>query len=396
MPWKECHTMDERLRFVARLLEGEKMAPLCAEFGISRKTGYKIFDRYKSCGIDALTDRSRRPYRQANRLPAPVEATIVRLKREYPGWGAPKIREKLRQQAIPAMQLPAISTVHAVLDRYGLVKRRRRRRGVVAATALSRPDEPNALWCADYKGEFMLRNRRYCYPLTLTDFATRYLLVCEALPSTQASFAFTVFERAFKDFGLPRTIRTDNGLPFAAPTALYRLSKLSVWWLRLGIQFERIQPGHPQQNGRHERMHLTLKREATKPAADNMLQQQARFDAFVARYNQERPHAALDMKVPADLYDPSPRRYRGLEDLTYPFHDVTITVTHCGRICFQGRKINLSHALAGQNVGVTQVGDRVWLVSFMQYDLGYFDDEAIRVEPIENPFGPKVLPMCSE
>ena len=396
MPWKECHAMDERLRFVARLLEGEKMAPLCAEFGISRKTGYKIFDRYKSCGIDAFTDRSRRPYRQANRLPAPVEATIVRLKREYPGWGAPKIREKLRQHPIPAVQLPAISTVHAVLDRHGLVQRRRRRRGSTTMTALSQPTEPNALWCADYKGEFMLRNRRYCYPLTITDFATRYLLACEALANTQVRFAFTVFERAFKDFGLPQVIRTDNGVPFAGPTALYRLSKLSVWWLRLGIQIERIQPGQPQQNGRHERMHLTLKREATKPAVDNLLQQQARFDAFVVRYNQDRPHAALDMQVPAARYTRSPRLYRGLDDLTYPFHDATLTVTHCGRICFQGRKINLSHAFAGQNVGVTQVGERVWLVSFMQYDLGYFDDETIRVEPIDNPFGPKVLPMCSE
>ena len=389
--------MDERLRFVARVLEGEKMAPLCAEFGISRKTGYKIFDRYKACGTEAFTDRSRRPYRQANRLPAPIEATIVRLKREYPGWGAPKIREKLRQQPIPALQLPAISTVHAVLDRHGLVHRRRRRRGTAkAGTGLSQPLEPNALWCADYKGEFMLRNRRYCYPLTITDFATRYLLVCEALASTQARFAFTVFERAFKEFGLPAVIRTDNGVPFAGPTALYRLSKLSVWWLRLGIQIERIQPGHPQQNGRHERMHLTLKREATKPAADNFLQQQARFETFVARYNDERPHAALDMQVPASRYTRSIRPYRGLEPLTYPFHDLTVTVTHCGRICYQGRKINLSHAFAGQNVGVTQVGERVWLVSFMQYDLGYFDDETVRVEPIENPFGSKVLPMSSE
>ena len=397
MPWKECQPMDERLRFVARLLDGEKMAPLCVEFGISRKTGYKIFDRYKACGTEAFTDRSRRPYRQANRLPAPIEATIVRLKREYPGWGAPKIREKLRQQPIPALQLPAISTVHAVLDRHGLVHRRRRRRGSArAGTDLSAPLEPNALWCADYKGEFMLGNRRYCYPLTITDFATRYLLVCEALSSTEARFAFTVFERAFKDFGLPAVIRTDNGVPFAGPTALYRLSKLAVWWLRLGIQLERIQPGHPQQNGRHERMHLTLKREATKPAADNLLQQQARFDTFVARYNDERPHAALDMRVPASRYTCSPRPYRGLEDLTYPFHDLTVTVTHCGRICYQGRKINLSHAFAGQNVGVTQVGERVWLVSFMQYDLGYFDDETIRVEPLENPFGSKVLPMSSE
>jgi putative transposase len=386
--------MDERLRFVARLLEGEKMAPLCAEFGISRKTGYKIFDRYKDGGLTAFTDRSRRPYRQANRLPAPIEATIVRLKREYPGWGAPKIREKLRRQ-FTGPHLPAISTVHAVLDRHHLVKRRRRRRPTRAETALSRPTDPNALWCADYKGEFMLGDRRYCYPLTITDFASRYLLSCEALLTTQERFAFTVFEHTFQEFGLPHAIRTDNGVPFASAHALYGLSKLAVWWLRLGIRLERIQPGHPQQNGRHERMHRTLKLEATKPAAPNVLQQQARFDAFVARYNDDRPHQALGMKVPADLYTRSPRVYRGLEDVTYPFHDTTVSVTHCGRLCFHGRKINLSHVFAGQAVGITQVGDHVWLVTFMHYDLGYFDDEGGRVEPIENPFGSKVLPMCS-
>lgn len=395
MPWKECQIMDERVRFVARLLEGEKMAPLCAEFGISRKTGYKLFERYKDSGLEALNDRSRRPYRQANRLPPPLEAAIVRLKREYPGWGAPKIREKLKQRT-QAPHLPAISTVHAVLDRHGLVKRRRRRHHSAAATFLSRPTDPNALWCADYKGEFMLGNRRYCYPLTITDFASRYLLACEALTTTQGTYAFAVFERAFKEFGLPLAIRTDNGVPFAAPTALYRLSKLAVWWLRLGIHLERIQPGQPQQNGRHERMHRTLKAAVTKPAAANFLQQQARFDTFVDEYNDERPHQAIGMKVPADLYARSPRVYRGLDELSYPFHDLTLTVTHCGRLCFKGRKINLSHAFAGQNVGVTQVGDRIWLVSFMQYDLGYFDDETCRLEPIENPFGPKLLPMSPE
>ena len=392
MPWKECHVEDERLRFVARRLEGEKMAPLCAEFGISRKTGYKIFERYEDCGLQAFTDRSRRPHRQANRLPAAVEATIVRLKREYPSWGAPKIREKLRQ-CYPGPHLPAISTVHAVLDRHDLVAHRRRRRAAKATgTELSQPLEPNALWCADYKGEFLLGNRRYCYPLTITDFASRYLLTCEALGTTQETFAFTVFERAFRDFGLPQRIRTDNGVPFASAHALYGLSKLAVWWLRLGIQIERIQPGHPQQNGRHERMHLTLKKEATKPAAANVLQQQARFDAFVVRFNQERPHQALGMKVPADVYARSPRVYRGLQELTYPFHDQTIAVTRCGRICFNGRKVNLSHVFAGQNVGVTQVDERIWLVTFMQYDLGYFDDETCRLEPIQNPFGPKVFP----
>src|SRR5438105_12058378 len=305
MRCKECHVLDERLQFVARLLEGEKMAPLCAEFGISRKTGYKIFDRYKDCGLEALSDRSRRPYRQANRLPPQLEAVIVRLKREYPGWGAPKIREKLRRQA-PAPHLPAISTVHAVLDRHGLVQHRRRRRRPATGTALSRPTAPNALWCADYKGEFMLGDRRYCYPLTITDFASRYLLTCEALLTTQEQFAFTVFERTFKEFGLPHVIRTDNGVPVASAHALYGLSKLSVWWLRRGIPIQRIAPGHPQQNGRHERMHLTLKTEATKPAASNVLQQQARFDAFVERYNHGRPHQALGMKVPPDIYTRAP------------------------------------------------------------------------------------------
>jgi putative transposase len=276
------------------------------------------------------------------------------------------------------------------------VKRRRRRRPAATGTTLSRPTEPNALWCADYKGEFMLGNRRYCYPLTITDFASRYLLTCEALSTTQEKFAFTVFERTFKEFGLPHAIRTDNGVPFASAQALYGLSKLAVWWLRLGIEIERIKPGHPEQNGRHERMHLTLKKEATKPAAANVLQQQARFDAFVDQYNRERPHQGLAMKVPADVYVRSARVYRGLDALAYPFHDATFTVTQCGRICFKARKVNLSHVFAGQNVGVTQVGERVWLVTFMRYDLGYFDDETCRLEPIENPFAPKVLPMCSE
>jgi putative transposase len=240
----------------------------------------------------------------------------------------------------------------------------------------------------------MLADRRYCYPLTISDFASRYLLACEALSSTKETYAFTVFERVFKEFGLPKSIRTDNGVPFASPHALFGLSKLSVWWLRLGIHIERIQPGRPQQNGRHERMHLTLKKETTKPAAQNFLQQQARFDDFLDCYNDERPHQALDMKYPAELYQPSPRPYHGLDELRYPFHDRTITVTQCGRICFGRRKINLSTVFAGQNVGVKEVSDRIWLVSFMDYDLGFFDHETGRLGSAENPFAAKVLPMC--
>jgi putative transposase len=384
--------VDERLRFVARLLDGEKMAVLCREFDISRKTGYKIFNRYKDCGLEGLTDRSRRPYRQANQLPFQIEALIVQLKREQPSFGAPKIRDRIKRRHAD-IQTPAISTVHAVLDRHGLVTKRRRRGYRAKGTALSKPDQPNDLWCADYKGEFMLADRRYCYPLTISDFASRYLLACDALATTKERYAFTVFERAFKDFGLPTAMRTDNGVPFASPNSLFGLSKLSVWWLRLGIRIERIKPGHPEQNGRHERMHLTLKKEATKPAAKNFLQQQARFDTFVEYYNHERPHQALQMRYPGELYTSSPRPYHGLEELHYPFHDRTITVTQCGRACFGRQKINLSTVFAGQNVGIKQVADQVWLVSFMDYDLGFFDHETCRLESAGNPFAAKVLPM---
>ena len=280
MPWRECKRMDERLRFVARLLEGEKMAALCREFGISRPTGYKVFNRYKDLGLEGLLDRTRRPYRHANRLPFQVERTIVTLRQEHPTWGAVKIREKLIRD-FPMVPTPAKSTVHAVLDRHGLIEPRRRRRHKAEGTPLSSTSSPNGLWCADFKGEFRLGNRRYCYPLTISDYSSRFLLACEGLESTQSTFAFAVFERVFKEYGLPQAIRTDNGVPFASPNALFGLSRLSVWWLRLGINLERIKPGHPQQNGRHERLHLTLKKEATRPPSYNFLQQQLRFDEFL-------------------------------------------------------------------------------------------------------------------
>jgi putative transposase len=194
----------------------------------------------------------------------------------------------------------------------------------------------------------MLADRRYCHPLTITDFASRCLFACEALSTTKEAYAFPVFEAAFKEFGLPKAIRTDNGVPFASPNALYGLSKLSVWWLRLGIEIERIKPGRPQQNGRHERMHLTLKLETAKPAGNNFLQQQAKFDDFIDCYNSERPHQALNMPCPAEHYAPSTRPYKGLPDLDYPFHDKTVTVTTCGRICFNRQKIKLSVVFAAK------------------------------------------------
>jgi len=235
-----------------------------------------------------------------------------------------------------------------------------------------------------------LGNKKYCYPLTVTDHASRYLLLCEALESTCASLAFTAFQRLFQERGLPHAIRSDNGVPFASANSLFNLSKLSVWWLRLGITIERIQPGHPQQNGRHERMHLTLKNETTRPAGMNSLQQQTKFDDFLEEFNNERPHQALEMKCPAEVYTPCTRPYRGLPELDYPFHDKTIHVTCCGRICLHRKKINLSTVFAGQAVGIKEVEEGIWLVSFMNYDLGYVDLEEKTLQPLENPFGPKV------
>jgi transposase InsO family protein len=393
MPWKESSVMDERIRFVIRLKDGESMASLCREFGISRKTGYKIFERYEECGLEGLTDRARRPHRYANQLPEQVEAAIVAAKREKPSWGARKIRERLLRRLPSEVKVPARSTIHAILDRHGLVTRARRSRTHTEGTSLSAGLTPNSLWCTDYKGEFKLGNQRYCYPLTVTDHASRFLLLCEAMESNQEQFAFTAFERLFKERGLPQAIRSDNGVPFASPNGLFHLSRLSVWWLRLGISIERIRPGHPQQNGRHERMYLTLKREATRPAGANVLQQQAKFDAFQAEFNSERPHEALQMKCPAEVYTASTKPYRGIAEPQDPFHDKTVVVTHCGRLCLYRKKINLSTCLAGQAVGIKEVDDGIWLVSFMEYDLGYVDLKEKTWQPLENPFGPKVLPM---
>jgi transposase InsO family protein len=257
------------------------------------------------------------------------------------------------------VRIPAKSTIHAVLHRHGLVKPIGRPRNRATGTPLSEGAAPNDLWCADFKGEFKLGNGHYCYPLTVSDHASRFLLLCEALESTREDLAFTAFQQLFAERGLPSAIRSDNGVPFASPNALFNLSKLSVWWLRLGIEIERIKPGKPQQNGRHERMHLTLKTETTRPPGINSLQQQARFDAFRQEFNTERPHEALAMKCPAEIYSTANRRYDGLPEIAYPFHDRDILVTACGRICMHRKKINISTVLAGQRIGIKEVDDGI-------------------------------------
>lgn len=386
MPWMECDKMDQKVKFISRLLDGEQMAPLCREFNISRKTGYKILERYRHFGQAAFIEQKRTPYRYANKLPVQLECLILETKKRFPSWGAPKIRERIKRK-YPGTRIPAISTIHAVLDRHGLVKSKLRRSKYKAkGTGLSDPTSPNSLWCADYKGEFMMGNRQYCYPLTITDYASRFLLSCESLSSTREDFAFEVFRRTFEEYGLPNSIRTDNGTPFASGNSLYGLTKLSVWWLRLGIELERIKPGHPEQNGRHERMHLTLKAETTRPPAENLLAQQETFDNFTQIFNFERPHQGIDMKCPGDLYKPSLRPYKGIEPIFYPMHDQTIQITQCGRICRKKMKVNLSTAFAGQEVGIKEIEEGIWVVSFLDYDLGYFDEENMRVEPVDNPF----------
>ena len=295
MPWKASSVMEERLRFVARLLDGEAMTEVCRDFGISRKTGYKIFDRYRAHGLEALSDRSRRPVRYANQLPPQVETLIVQLKTGKPHWGARKsascwcagsMATSKFQPKAPSMRCSTVTAWSSAAAGRAIARAARRCRRA-----------PCPMSC----GVLKLGNGRYCYPLTVTDHASRFLLLCEALDSTREDPAITAFERLFRERGLPLAIRSDNGVPFASPNALFNLSKLSVWWLRLGVAIERIKPGHPQQNGRHERMHLTLKKEATRPPGFNSLQQQDRFDSFLQEFNQERPHEALDMKRPADV-----------------------------------------------------------------------------------------------
>lgn len=319
MSWKESTIMDEKLKFIARHLEGETVTSLCKEFGVSRTTGNNLIKRYREMGSEALVAQSRAPMRYANKLPIQVESLILDLKRKYKSWGAPKIREKIIKE-FPDVKTPAKSTIHAVLDRNGLVQKRKgRKRYKNEGTKLNHVKSPNDLWFADYKGEFMTADKRYCYLLTITDYSSRFLIGCEAFTSTAGEFAFESFEKAFKEFGLPKAIRTDNGSPFASANSFYHLTKLSVWWMRLGINVERTTPGCPQENGRHENMHLTLKQETTRPPIGNIIGQQEEFDNFIKIYNFERPHAGIENKYPSEIYTPSQRIYTKPEPIYYHF-----------------------------------------------------------------------------
>jgi len=390
MPWREMCVMDERTKFIGRLLSGEKMAPLCREFGISRVTGHKIWKRYQSSGYKGIYDRSRAAHKHPNQTPYAVEQLIVRLKREKPNWGAPKLRELIINR-FPGIRIPSTGTVHSILDRNNLVKRQKKRnRFKASASYLSNPTEPNDLWCTDFKGQFRMGNKEYCFPLTISDQVSRFVLGCEALEGTEQEPCFSVFEEAFREYGLPCAIRSDNGVPFASGNSAWNLTQLSVWWIRLGIKLERIEPGNPQQNGRHERMHRTLKAETTHPPRKNLFQQQETFEKFRAEFNFERPHQALKMKKPGDVYKKSTRTYTGLPEISYPGFDKQILISSCGRICIKKLKIHLSKAFANQTVGLKEIDTGIWQVDFMDYTLGYFDDESKKFAPNDDPFGFKL------
>jgi transposase InsO family protein len=350
------------------------MTELCARYDVSRKTGYKWLERFDEAGRRGLQDRSRAPHHCPHRIAKEVAAVICAARRQHPSWGPAKLVAWLRPR-YPAVAWPAVSTAGDLLARRGLVKKRRRRRhyqhpGVVPPITT----QPNDLWTADFKGHFRTRDGIYCYPLTIADQHTRYLLACHGLLSTKGHGVRPVFDRLFREYGLPGAIRTDNGVPFAT-CGIHGLSQLNVWWLRLGIQHQRILPASPQQNGAHERMHKTLKGEAIRPPRSTLATQQRAFNAFRRLYNDERPHEALHDRTPASLYRPSRREYSGtLPPVEYPGHFIVKRVTNAGTIRLRKRLLFLANALKQHPVGLEEIDDGVWSIHFCRVLLGRVDE----------------------
>jgi putative transposase len=381
MPWKDVRPMDQRVLFVADYLrELYSFTELCARYGVSRKTGYKLVERFQRDGAEGLEERSRRPLSQPAQLPYALRQAIVELRgSRRMQLGPKKIQARLRER-YPDQPPPSRTTIYNVLKRAGLiVPRRDRPRVARAGTGLMEDIKiPNALWSADYKGQFLTGDGRWCYPLTVMDHSTRYLLSCQALPGTHGVPTRQVFERLFRRYGLPERLRTDNGVPFAS-LGTAGLSRLSIWWIRLGIVPERITPGRPQQNGRHERMHRTLKRAATQPPGANLRAQQRRLDVFRRAYNTERPHESLEQRTPASLYSASPRPYpKRLPELVYPSYMHAHRVCHSGMLYWNAWCIYVGYLLAGETVGIEPIGDGVWDIHFGPIRLGGFDERNLK------------------
>ncbi len=377
MPWARTDWMSERVKFVAAYLEYEaRFSDLCDDFGISRKTGYKWVRRYEAEGSGGLEERSRAPHSHPNAVSSEIVEAILTIRRHHPRWGPRKVRVVLQRQR-PRAALPAASTIGDILKREGLVRPRRRvRRSSPYVDRLRQYDAPNAVWCADFKGCFSIgggRDGERCHPLTISDGFSRFLLRCRGLRRPLGRHVRRVFESAFCEYGLPRAIRTDNGPPFST-LAPGGLSRLSIWWIRLGIRPERIMPGRPEQNGRHERMHRTLKAETARPPRSSFAAQQRAFDRFQVEYNQQRPHEALGQDVPASFYRPSLRAYpRQLPDPQSPDHFETRVAYPNGVISFGTTQWYVSGSLACERVGLEPRDDGRWRVHFGWVPIGILD-----------------------
>ena len=384
MPWSQTTPMDQKTQFIADYLrECFSFTELCARYRVSRETGYRLVRHYLERGPAGLQAQSRRPHTSPNQTPVEIVEALLELRRRHPRWGAKKLLPLLAKRH-PSWELPARTTVFEILNRHGMVAKKRRRRAIGhPGRPMSQALAPNELWCADFKGEFKTGDGIYCYPLTVTDQHSRYLLGCQGLLSTKVVEAKPVFMRLFKEYGLPKRIRTDNGVPFSTNT-LARLSKLSAWWVRLGVLPEFIEPGKPQQNGRHERMHRTLKAETTRPPAGSCRAQQRKFNRFREEFNQERPHEALEMQTPASCYEPSPREMPAkLPLLEYPDRFEVRYVSANGGIRWKRRAwVNVSSVCIGEYVGLEEIDDGLWDVYFGPLRLGRLDDRLMRIEDV--------------
>jgi len=383
MPWLQTDPMTERAKFVLAVDDGAfSMTELCRRFGISRKTGYKWLRRYRQGGVAALSDRSRAPNNCPHRTPDAVRAAIVAARQARPEWGPRKLRVRLQQED-PETDWPARSTIYGILKAAGLVeKRSRRRRPVHPGISPIEADRPGAVWTADFKGEFRLQSGAYCYPLTIQDAYSRYLIACEALPDTCYDHVEPVFTRAFRQHGCPAALRTDNGSPFVCSRALGGLTRLNLGWIRLGIERQRSRPGCPQDNPRHERMHRTLKAAATRPPEATLMRQQARFDTFRHEFNTERPHQALGDEVPAGRFAacdrPMPDR---VPEITYPGHYERRKVSMTGTIRFQNRQLFISSVLSGLYVGLVEDEIDLWSLYIDRVLLARVDTTTGQVHP---------------
>jgi len=378
MPWEETTRMKQRVRFISDLESClYTMTELCERYGISRKTGYKWAERYVAESVDGLKDRSRAPKSCPHATPEALVKSLVELRQMHPTWGPRKLLAVLGKRE-PELPWPAASTVGGILKRHGLVeggRRRARRPSSHPGRPLVQASAPNQVWTGDFKGQFRTQDGEWCYPLTVADAYSRFLLGVAGLDSVSESQAWPVFERLFREYGLPDALRTDNGSPFASAGAVGGLSRLSVRWIKLGIRLERIEPGHPEQNGRHERMHRTLKQETARPPAANRVAQQGRFDQFRREYNEQRPHEALAQQTPGELYQSSPRPYPPqLPEPEYPGHFEVRSVRRGGEIKWQGEFLFLSEALAGERVGLEEYEDGLWAVYFGSLLLAKFDE----------------------